>query len=420
MGIRYRLSRRPALSYRYPAKHRTAGVSVDRFREPRNGCPHRRIAWCCDFLPCSFLFRNGFTLVELLVVIAIIGVLVGLLLPAVQSVREAGRRSACANNIRQIALAMITFESARGGFPFMWGYSNTGSPVPCDAPSSQWNGVRPCSRYSSPQGNEATVGGWVYILPMMEQQVVYDVLSSPYPATGTPSYLPFGPIRENGGYPPWQAEISTFRCPGAAKGLTWGSIRGRRNYHMSMGDTIAALYASGPYRGMFGNAGSSPLGTRLKEITDGTSKTILLGEKANAVDQIDIRGLGAVSVPGTNTNPSLCLAKATGFQYNAGVGTQSGRPHGCLWHAGRGGFAAFNTVLPPNSPSCMNDNWGDSWGLYSASSYHPGGVMVAMADGSTRWMEDTVNTGDLTRAEVTTGKSPYGVWGALGTKAGGD
>jgi prepilin-type N-terminal cleavage/methylation domain-containing protein/prepilin-type processing-associated H-X9-DG protein len=364
---------------------------------------------------------SGFTLIELLVVIAIIGVLVGLLLPAVQAAREAARRSACTNNIRQVALAMLTHESAKGGFPFMWGYSNLGSPVPCDAPSSQWiGGGRPCSRYVSPQGNEATVGGWVYLLPMMDQQPVYDVLSGPYPSSGSPQYLAFGPIRENGSYPPWRAEISTFRCPSAEKGLTWGTIPGRRNYHMCIGDNIARLYAGGPYRGIFGNVGSDREGTRIADILDGTSKTILLGEKANAVDAVDIRGLGAQSVAGIDTNPSLCLATATGFKYNPGVGTQSSRPHGCLWHGGRGGFAGFNTVLPPNSPSCMADNWGDNWGLYTASSYHPGGVMVAMADGSTRWVGDDVNTGDLTRGEVTSGTSPYGVWGALGSKDGGE
>jgi prepilin-type N-terminal cleavage/methylation domain-containing protein/prepilin-type processing-associated H-X9-DG protein len=349
--------------------------------------------------------RAGFTLVELLVVIAIIGTLVGLLLPAVQSARESARRAQCNNKLRQLALAYLGFEEAKKALPFMRGPSNTGT------------------RSTSPQGNESTIGGIVYVLPWIEEQPLYNTISSPFTSGGN-SALPFGPIRENSWYTPWTRRIEAFLCPSATLGLAYGNSStwlGRRHYAVCLGDTIASLNSTSPSnnRGIFLYS-SSTLGTSLDEIRDGTSTTIMLGEKANAVNTTDVRGLGAKSVASIATNPSLCFNTATGLTYNAGVNVQSDRPLGSLWANGQAAHCGFNTVLPPNSPSCMTDDWGDSGGLISASSYHPGGVNVAMADASTRFIADTIDCGTLTSAEVTSlnGKSPYGVWGALGTRVG--
>jgi prepilin-type processing-associated H-X9-DG protein len=188
--------------------------------------------------------------------------------------------------------------------------------------------------------------------------------------------------------------------------------RGRRNYAMCQGDMILNNHSATNNRGIFGYLSA----TTFADIRDGSSNTILLAEKANAVDAYDVRGLGANNISGTNTNPSLCLATAVGGRYI--VPTQSSRVLGSLWHSGLSPFVGVTTVLPPNSPTCMVDNWGDQWSLNSASSYHPAGVNVAMADGAVRFIVESIDCGTLTSPEVTSGRSPYGVWGALGTRAG--
>ena len=90
------------------------------------------------------------------------------------------------------------------------------------------------------------------------------------------------------------------------------------------------------------------------------------------------------------------------------------------WCDGRPVFTAFTTVLPPNSPSCIPtlDWW--EWGIFTPSSNHDGGVNGLMGDGSVRMFTDQINTGDLSLPEVVAGPSPYGVWGAMGSRAGGE
>jgi prepilin-type processing-associated H-X9-DG protein len=278
------------------------------------------------------------------------------------------------------------------------------------------------TRSTNPQGNEQTIGGIVFVLPWIEEQPLYNTISSPFTSGGS-SAQAFGPIRETTWYTPWTRRIQPFLCPSAELGLAYGNSSawlGRRHYAVCLGDSIASLNSNTTNnRGIFLYS-SSALGMALADIRDGTSTTIMLGEKANAVNTTDVRGLGAKSVAGIASNPSLCFNTASGLTYNAGVNVQSDRPLGSVWANGQAAHCGFNTVLPPNSPTCMTDDWGDSGGLISASSYHRGGVNVAMADASTRFIADTIDCGTLTAAEVTSlnGKSPYGVWGALGTRIG--
>jgi prepilin-type processing-associated H-X9-DG protein len=108
---------------------------------------------------------------------------------------------------------------------------------------------------------------------------------------------------------------------------------------------------------------------------------------------------------------------------NLYLSTQSvmtSRPAGVQWFDGYPAFTGFNTILPPNSPSCAQDNWGDTWGVFSASSFHPGGVNGLMGDGSVHFITNSINTGNLNSPEVTSGPSPYGVWGAMGSINGGE
>jgi len=93
---------------------------------------------------------------------------------------------------------------------------------------------------------------------------------------------------------------------------------------------------------------------------------------------------------------------------------------GTAWNVGFCGYTTFNTILPPNGPSCNGTAWPDGPAIEPPTSYHPGGVTVLMCDGSVTFVSETIDTGQLDRNSVASGPSPYGVWGALGSKDGGE
>lgn len=95
---------------------------------------------------------------------------------------------------------------------------------------------------------------------------------------------------------------------------------------------------------------------------------------------------------------------------------------GLRWNDGNVGFTAVNTVLPPNSPSCQTGTWDGDDGTYPPTSFHPGGVNGLMTDGSVRFISETINAGATNSPAPTNamGASPYGVWGAMGSRMGGE
>jgi prepilin-type N-terminal cleavage/methylation domain-containing protein/prepilin-type processing-associated H-X9-DG protein len=343
----------------------------------------------------SFSSRRGFTLVELLVVIAIIGILIALLLPAVQAAREAARRSQCSNNLKQAGLALHNYESTYLSFPFRSGGTEVGG---------------------TSLSNAAAISGWVPLTSFMEQAPLYQEIKA---GTG---YAPYGPAPWTSGFRPWTTQISGLICPSDPMSGTQGTF-GKANYCFSMGDSINNNVGLTNVRGIFGYKS----GTRLRDITDGLSNTLAASEKACGNGSTSgfrkIRGGVAKPVSNLNGSPKGCLdTRGTNDEYATTVTTVLGYP-GTRWPDGRSIYAGFTTVLPPNAPSCATDTVTDnesSWGIFSPSSYHPGGVQGLMADGSVRFFSDTIDTGDLGKAEISSGPSPYGVWGALGTKAGGE
>jgi prepilin-type N-terminal cleavage/methylation domain-containing protein len=344
----------------------------------------------------SIRSRLAFTLIELLVVIAIIAILVGLLLPAVQKVRDAAARMSCQNNLKQLGVALHSYHDVRDGFPKL----------------NEGNGG---TRSTSPQGNEGRNTGLMNILPYMEQQGIYDQLNQSYTGT-TPTTLPFGPIRSTS-YPPYLVKFSAFVCPSnPAHAQIWGITWGPRSYAASVGDSIVNNYSLQNSRGAFGLAP-----TRIADITDGTSNTLLLVERAFGTSaNRSTKGYFANNVTGLNTSPVTCLNTASQGLYLTSQSVMTDRPVGVQWFEGYPAFSGVTTVLPPNSPSCAADNWGDTWGVFSASSYHSGGVNVVLGDASVRFVSNSVDCGNTSSAEVTSGPSPYGVWGAMGTKNGGE
>ena len=348
---------------------------------------------------------RAFTLVELLVVIAIIGILIALLLPAVQAAREAARRGQCANQIKQCAIAVHNYADVHRAFPQKQAGTSVGS---CDAMNGGYG------------------SGWMRLMPFYEQQPLYNAWSSPQTYNGTSftafGPCPWGPWYDN--YWPFKQQVATLMCPSDPNiGNKAATSSGRTSYMFSVGDSIDNDNAMGNNsatntRGIFANHAAK---ITFASITDGTTNTVMLSERLYPGDANRI-GQGTVNTAtGVVANPSICftfVSTTDPRRYSvAGAGYAGRWDHGATSHIG------FNTVLPPNGPSC-GDNTNDAGigGVFPPSSNHPGGVNVAMGDASVRFVSDTINTGDTTQPQPTSDgvTSPYGVWGALGSKAGGE
>ncbi|MDR2345706.1 MAG: DUF1559 domain-containing protein [Planctomycetaceae bacterium] len=367
----------------------------------------------------------GFTLVELLVVIAIIGILIALLLPAVQAARAAAQRMQCSNNIKQWALACHNHHDTNDELPPI---GKLGKTV-----------------------NEHQLGWNVWLLPFTEQGPVYEMMSTGGTAAalnGTTNYASFGGEPWDTNYIPLRRQIPNLICPSDHKSRVLVDGTGRRNYLASAGDygsnwNCAEVHPTtggpdGPrhFRGVFARPrGSTQTGRNFSFITDGLSNTFLIGEalcgsntsyssSANNMRQRgDLAGkkLGAEDWTGTMV---WCLNSVAGWKnltYDS-VGYM-----GMSWAQGNSGICVFYSLLPPNSPSCMvgklEDHPGNASLIISLSSYHPGGANVAMADGSTHFISNTIESGDITKnvwymADHYGEQSIFGVLGALGSAIG--
>lgn len=349
--------------------------------------------------------RSGFTLVELLVVIAIIGVMVGLLLPAVQAAREAARRMQCGNNLKQLALAHHNYESTYNALIARKG--GTGGTA---------NNL----------GNRDRLSGFIGLLPFIEQNPMYEAIQAGDPLAAPP-IAPGGPTAW-GGWVRWDNSPATLRCPSDPGNNAGGRLN---TYSFSVGDQAMGIRDNQIVRGIFGNRRNG----RFRDITDGLSNTILMSERlihtngpraetsTPAVFQGSEFLIGAAQVPGVHNSPILCRTATLGRWYVAGTGLNNRT--GISWTDGQPHYVGFNTILGPNSPSCFNaGSWGDQDGMVlPPTSRHPGGVQVALADASVRFVTDSVNTGNLTAPSPlgnNSGPSPYGIWGALGSKSGGE
>ena len=361
----------------------------------------------------SFLSRRrvGFTLVELLVVIAIIGVLVALLLPAVQSAREAARRSQCSNHLKQLGLALQNYHDVYRVFPPRRGGSNFND-IASDPPRVRANYDR--------------LSAFIALLPFYEQKSLADQIAAGGLMSGT-QYPPGGPAAWHSGanYKPWGTQVPMLLCPSnyVRKGV--GNF-GKNNYAFSVGDLITTHNSmTAVIRGIFGGS-ARPVG--LQNITDGSSNTIAMSERLwvqeygirNATGD-DIRMTTLVAVSSVNTNPGSCYARVSG---NRVLGVQVKYRFGSLWSDGQAERVGFTTVIPPNGPSCVNDanvNADANGGVLTPSSNHPGGVNAVFADASVHFINSNINAGNLAAPPVPPGiESPYGVWGALGTIDGGE
>ncbi len=390
---------------------------------------------------------KGFTLVELLVVIAIIGILVGLLLPAVQAAREAARRMSCSNNLKQILLGLHNYHAAYDTLP--------------SAARGTANGAFTGGFTDDRQGsNQNHLSYMVPILPFVEQQPLWELISNPHQfnANGTvrtPPWPAMGPNGEQGAYPGWAVQIGTYRCP--SDPARPGAI-GYTNFAACVGDSVHAAHVNTPEAGR--GAFTCQVFRGFRDILDGTANTIAIGEIACNNNDMRIIGQWAgLNLPraGTPAVSPLAVDPATNCLNNAtlidpnrpnyylltspykfgntnavGTGaTSAGR--GWSWAYGNAAYTLCNTVAPPNGPNCSAGNdWSrNNDGVWSTGSRHEGGCHVGMADGAVRFMSENVESGSVKTAgqsasvgpfgsglRVPGSESPYGLWGALGTRNG--
>ncbi|MBQ9874020.1 MAG: DUF1559 domain-containing protein [Thermoguttaceae bacterium] len=355
--------------------------------------------------------RKGFTLVELLVVIAIIGILIGLLLPAVPAAREAARRMQCTNNLKQIGIALHNYHDTNNAFP----------------PAR----LSPC--YDPYWAAWGMVGFYVPLYPFMEQTSRWNaVMAKADEAHGFQSWAEV-----------WLCSTAEFQnpipgmgCPSdsSAKAPSYLNKAQAGSYPGCYGDATVSVTESGKNkRGFFpgGYGGSTPgcpnlICNTMASMTDGTSNTIAIGEQVVGSEGSSQRVKGGTVIWGGGS-PNSCQAMVkTDDNRIYNTTNVLGDSRGSVHTDGRPCTMGFQTILPPNSANCTtnaHNGWG--WGILSASSNHAGGVNALRADGSVAFYSDTIdcgnNLGDSAYGGADpVGKSPFGVWGALGSRDGGE
>jgi prepilin-type N-terminal cleavage/methylation domain-containing protein/prepilin-type processing-associated H-X9-DG protein len=315
--------------------------------------------------------RRAFTLIELLVVIAIIGILIALLLPAVQKVREAANRAKCSNNLKQFGLALHGYHDAMGFFP------GARDPYPlCFSPHA-------------------------HLLPFLEQQNLYKIIDFTGDNGATTTYR--GVNAEAAETP-----VTFFSCPSdvgavpGGNGAVQGVIFGGTNYVSCVGTGASS---SGVMNGDYVSGDGVFLLTHpvaIKDISDGMSNTAAFSESvygnglaaqsslAGAADPMMV----AIDINGSAMDPETCAATET---YTGQRGDR--------WINGGYLSTAYNHYLTPNSPTLDCLNTANNYGLKTARSRHSGGVNLLVCDGSVRFISNNVS---LT------------AWRALATRAGGE
>ncbi|MGB7347082.1 MAG: DUF1559 domain-containing protein [Pirellulaceae bacterium] len=389
--------------------------------------------------------------------IVVVGILLAVLLPAIQAAREAARRMSCSNNFKNIGLGLHNYHSAYKVLPAACG--GTG-PTPGH---DDWS-------------NQRRLSAIVAIAPFVEASTMWSLISNPFETgavafqrvdddmrgtKGDPNYRHAlnnrttidGPFLSEIGkhffpamgpapwcadaYPPWQLGMPTYRCPSDQNenGFKHAALS---NYALCYGDGVHEVgYEPESYmsfrdqpadttsqRGAFINGRAM----KFKDITDGLSNTIFMGETVTFDESRRATGSIASNIAGLRDNPSLCLqtidAKTKVYKPQVKLRmTPDGKAsRGGNWADGAISWSGFTTVLPPNSPSCDTASEHRLEGVFSASSNHQGGCHVLMGDGAVVFITDTVDTGDLSARSVYAQeeniqtKSPYGLWGELGTR----
>lgn len=363
---------------------------------------------------------KGFTLVELLVVTAIIGILVGLLFPAIQAAREAGRRMICINRIKQLTLAVHNHHDAKKSIPaaqLLVSYKNIGW-------VGNWTAENDKIYYRQ-------FIGWIYpLLPYLEQQNLFELATQDISKRIYPTD---DPTSTN-----WVGQpFPTLWCPADPNAH---SVLGERcpiSYRACRGDQVFnGSFNSPSPRGAFqpGYYNGKEIAITFTKIMDGTSNTMLFSEGKIWNDtgknelgnkKFPIKG-GITGLSGMNshTDPQNCIIlrdpTEQEFLPEILVNDPNNLPgsnayRGCL-------ISTFCAIIGPNGPFCTDtiEYAGEGRGFATASSYHSGGINIALADGSVKFINEMIDTGKVNAGGTvfpngSKGKSPWGIWGALGS-----
>ena len=317
--------------------------------------------------------RSGFTLIELLVVIAIIAVLISLLLPAVQSAREAARRAQCVNNLKQLGLAVHNYESANGSLPTGRIYGPRPGRAANDFPTI----------FAGAQGTT----WFCLMMPYLEQQALANSFNYILGSEGPTTPLPTGFFANS---TVSTTKISTFQCPsdqprtfrinpGYAGGALSGFAMSKGNYAGNWGNaswgqnlggnaTLMAAYQ----QSAFGHTNVT-----INQFTDGTSNSVMIGEIMQGAEY-DARGMMWSTVMGGCAYTSRFVPNGTKdfFGLKDGFDQMPNAP----------GLFCVNEPFMPCQPGNS-----DSDQFAGARSRHPGGVNVGFADGSVRFVKNTIN-----------------------------
>jgi len=364
--------------------------------------------------------HRGFTLIELLVVIAIIAVLIALLLPAVQAAREAARRSQCVNNLKQMGIALHNYHDVNDAFP--------------PGALSHYLG----GNTATTQKNNWDCSVHMRLLGFMEQKPLYNAMNFHHgvfnDAIGTPinrtvtvtqinSFVcPSAPT------PGWNfqgatAPLNSFKAPGNSYFASWGSSL-----------EFAANQTKGPPNGPFPFYGPNGHAIGMRDIQDGASNTIGLGEwkigsgvlsKTSIQDIIYVGSMPGGTARNNGTlnfpNPTLVtslpawLNQCAQMYKNNGGRFAKSVTLGEAWAMGMPGYTQGSIALPPNAkyPNCNTNATGaiENVGMFNLSSYHPGGANVLMLDGSVHFLKDSVSNqtiwalGSINQGEVLSANS---------------
>jgi prepilin-type N-terminal cleavage/methylation domain-containing protein/prepilin-type processing-associated H-X9-DG protein len=313
---------------------------------------------------------RGFTLIELLVVIAIIAVLIGLLLPAVQKVREAAARAACGNNLKQIGLALHQYHDANGSFP-----AGRGVPLP------------------------TIFSAHARLLPFIEQQNLQNRID--FSAPPTTFSIVGGPTYDGtANFLPATTVVKAFLCPAdIGDGHVPGSPYGATSYAANAGSGTVALGS------LTGADGVFYLGSAIgfRDLVDGSSQTAAFAERALGPGSGvtgDPRRLILVRPAGTDPTPAGCDAAAGNWFTERGG----------KWILGNYGNTLYNHYYLPNPDTwdCMNIQ--QQKALAAARSAHPGGVTVLFCDGSVHFLRNNISLPIWRGLSTREGGEPVGNW----------